>query len=344
MRILFIQPCCIGDAVMATAALAALRDAYPSAHITWAIGTWSRPAIEYHPAVDAILDTGADALPVKSRRGFLRFVQQVRAGKFDLAVSFVRSPLMSAALWLSGIPQRAGIDSGGRGFGYTTRVYVQPEESRHEAHIYLDVVRALEINTVGYRANLPVLPEARQQIQRLLEVKGLRTPYIVINPAGGNNPGMMLDKKRWTPSNFAALADCLAEEQQASIVLIGGPKDGVLVDMVAKAMQEPSLRLVGDLTFPQIGALAANALLYIGNDTGLTHLAAASGAKTVTIFGPSDPKRYAPYTDNSLALWKPTTLNTGGVAQADDLDWDWERDGISLEDVLPNIRGFLQQY
>ena len=110
MRIVLIRPCCIGDVVLATAALQALRRGYPDAHITWAVGGWSRQAVDYHPALDAVLDTGDAALPVQSLRGFWRFVRQIRAGDFDLCVSLVRSPLMSAAVWLSGIRTRAGLD------------------------------------------------------------------------------------------------------------------------------------------------------------------------------------------------------------------------------------------
>src|SRR5690606_34219909 len=113
-----ILPCCIGDVVLATAALCALRRAYPAARIVWAVGAWSKPAIEHHDLLDGVIDTGAAALPVKSPGGFARFVRQLRGGQFELAVSLVRSPLMSLAVLLAGIPTRAGIDSGGRGFGY----------------------------------------------------------------------------------------------------------------------------------------------------------------------------------------------------------------------------------
>jgi ADP-heptose:LPS heptosyltransferase len=98
---------------------------------------------------------------------------------------------------------------------------------------------------------------------------------------------------------------------------------------------------VGQLSFPQIGALAADSLLYLGNDTGLTHLAAASGAKTAMILGPSSPARYAPFTENSITLWKEIELNPQGVASGIKRHWDWERDGISVEDALIELRGFL---
>lgn len=188
-RIVLILPCCIGDVVLATATLAALRRGYPNAHITWAVGSWSKGVVEHHPMLNTILDTGPDALPVKSARGLLRFARQLRAGRFDLAVSLVRSPLMSAAVWLSGIPHRAGLDSAARGFGYTMRAPVDPNQPRHEADIYLDVARALNLDVTGCRANLPVHDADLAFVRALLEQQGVRLPVIVLNPAGGRNPG-----------------------------------------------------------------------------------------------------------------------------------------------------------
>ena len=185
-RIVLILPCCIGDVVLATATLAALRRGYPDAHITWAVGSWSKGAVEHHPMLNAILDSGADALPVRSPRGLLRFVRQLRAGRYDLAVSLVRSPLMSAAVWLSGIPHRAGLDSAGRGFGYTIRAPIDPNQPRHEADIYLDGARALRLDGSGCRANVPV--REQEQVLSLLEGQGVQQPFIVVNPAGGRRP------------------------------------------------------------------------------------------------------------------------------------------------------------
>jgi ADP-heptose:LPS heptosyltransferase len=95
------------------------------------------------------------------------------------------------------------------------------------------------------------------------------------------------------------------------------------------------------LSFGEIAALARGARLYIGNDTGLTHLAAAAGAKTVMILGPSDPNRYAPFAPDSLALWKPAALPGGGVAAGAPTDWDWARDGISVDEAEQQIRAWL---
>ncbi|NWF70139.1 MAG: glycosyltransferase family 9 protein [Chloroflexi bacterium] len=347
-RLLLVLPCCIGDVVLATATLQALRRAYPQAHITWAVGSWSKGVLEGHPLLDALLDTGAAALPVKTPRGLWQFVRQVRAGRYDLAVSLVRSPLMSAALWLAGVPYRAGPDSGGRGFAYNIRAPIDPLLPRHEAEVYLDVARALNIPGEGWRAYVPVQDTARAAALAHLARFGLEnTPLIVLNPAGGQNPGMTLDSKRWPPPYFAELGARLAHKTGAALLLLAGPKDAALVDGVwrhlpaALIAQGRAQRLDGALSFAESAALAARALLYIGNDTGLTHLAAAAGAKTVMILGPTDPARYAPFADNAIALWKPALVARAGVAAGAPRDWDWARDGISVDAAESAVLEFL---
>jgi ADP-heptose:LPS heptosyltransferase len=341
-RIVFIRPCCIGDVVMATGALSALREIYPDAHITWAVGSWSARAVEHHPAIDAILDTGSADLPVRSMTGFIRFVRQLRTGQFDMAVSLVRSPLMSLAMQLSGIPNRVGLDSAGRGFGYNVRVPINPHDTQHEGEIYLKVIQAIAGKPVHAYANLPVLESAKTAIQARLSSAQITQPYIVAHPGGGSNPGMQMDSKRYPLAQLADMLNQLAEELPATLIVIGGPQDGDLVDILHQHLTVKSVAWVGDLSFAEIGALAHSALFYIGNDTGLTHVAAASGAKTVMMMGPTDPQRYAPFTNNHLVLWKPSKLQVGGVAEANQQSWDWARDGFTVEDGITQITNFAR--
>jgi ADP-heptose:LPS heptosyltransferase len=300
--------------------------------------------VDNHNLLDAVLDTGPQALPVKSLSGLLRFVGQLRSGHFDLALSLVRSPLMSLAVLLAGIPQRAGLDSKGRGFGYNVRAPIDPHDARPEAEIYLEVARALGIETANCYANVPVDESLWPDLSRKLsQMRGDPHNYLVINPAGGRNPGMTMDSKRWPPEHFAALADRLGATMQTAIVLIGGPGDGEIVKDVRARMLSRSALFVGELSFAEIALLAHKARLYVGNDTGLTHLAAAAGAKTAMILGPSDPQRYAPYVPDALALWKPTAVRQAGVSAGTPQDWDWARDGIGVEEVEQLILAYLDK-
>jgi ADP-heptose:LPS heptosyltransferase len=335
-----ILPCCIGDVVLGTAVLHALRRAYPDAHITWAVGSWSRDAITRHPELNGILDTGPAALPIKSLGNFLRFVRQLRGGDFDLAVSLIRSPLMSLAVALSGIPVRAGVDSAGRGFGYNIRADVNPASERHEAEIYLDVARVLGVDTGGCYANTPPHPDDLVAARAAVASLNIDGQFAVINPAGGSNPGMVLDAKRYPPQGLSVIAHGL-QANGLQVIVTAGPNDGLVVEALQREMDAPLPTLVGQVTLSQIGALASLARVYIGNDTGLTHLAAASGAKTVMLMGPSSPNRYAPFTPDSLALWKPADVPIHGVVSGTPNGWDWLRDGITPDDALAQILRFI---
>lgn len=337
-RIVFIRPCCIGDVVMATGALVALRETFPEAHITWAVGAWSAQAIQHHPAINAILDTGNADLPIRSVRDFLQFVRQLRTGQFDLAVSLVRSPLMSLAVALAGIPYRVGLDSNGRGFGYNMRVTIDPSHTEHEGDIYLKVISQLAGHPVHAYANLPILDTTRASLESKLSIA---PPYIVVHPGGGSNPGMQLDAKRYPIDALAQIVNCISTDFAARVVVVGGSADHALVDALIEKLADDTISIAGALSLAEIGALAANALLYIGNDTGLTHLASASGAHTVMMMGPTDPQRYAPFTEHHLVLWKPKDIRAGGVATADPSDWDWARDGFSVDFAIGKIREFL---
>lgn len=347
-RIVFVQPCCIGDVVMATAALGALRQHYPHAHITWAVGEWSRAVVEHHPHVDELLHTGMDALPVHNQQGFRRFVKQISDGHFELAVSLVRSFKMSTALLLAGVKCRVGLDSNGRGYAYNMRVPLNPDDRRHEVEIYLDVVRALGADVANSIPYVPVDPVATAHALTRLSSLGLNGRFVVLNPNGGTNPGATMTSKRYPPANFARLLHMLKQDMPFEhIIVVGGKGDK---EVVAETMfwlerlQLPATAFVGELSFAEIGSMAHLSCVYMGNDTGLTHYAAASGALTVMILGPSDPLRYRPYSDRALGIWKPYEVDPQGVVRGEPLDWQWARDGIAPDDAAHQIAQFLRKH
>ncbi len=338
-RILIVLPCCIGDVVLATAALRALRRAHPSAHLTWAVGRWSAPALHNHPDLDAVLDTGSAALPVRRPRDWLRFRAQVAAGRFDAVVSLVRSPLMAAALWAARVPVRVGLNSGGRGLLYTVRRDLDPDAPEHEADIYLSVLRAWGIDTEGC-APLIVPTEADYAVMRQQRAaRGVSGRYLVVNPAGGSNPGMTLEAKRYPLGWLAQIVNRLCAAADVQPVVIGGPNDAPLAEALTARLSAAAVQLVGVLSLLQLGALARESWLYLGSDTGLTHLANACGARTVMFMGPTDPRRYGLYGGDSLTLWRPAAVSARGVA-GPQRSWDWARDGLPPDEAYARIAAF----
>ncbi len=338
-KIVILKPCCIGDVVMTTPLLMAIRATYPQAHITFAVGEWSMGALEGQVAIDHLLNIGVSANPAKSLRGIGRLVRQLRHEKADLAFIPDRSPLLGLAIWLAGIKHRVGLDSDGRGFAHTVRVAVHPDEEVNEGAIYLRLAEAIGITTDNIFTHVDIPSHAEKMIQAMLIAHGISAPYIVIHAGGGANPGMVMSSKRWLPAHFAKVAETLCDDN-ISLILIGAKTDMPIIQAVIDHLAIPYHNWAGELSLMQIGALGRMARVYIGNDTGLTHLVAGAGGKTVMILGPSSPKRYAPYSPNALAIWKPVPLPTQGVAGTGD-DWDWERNGVGVDEALTAIEQFL---
>ncbi len=341
-RVVLILPCCIGDVVLATAALAAFKRAYPQAHVTWAVSRWVQPFLAQHPLVDELLVTGDSHLPLYRAGEFVAFVRALRRGGYDGALSLVRSPLMSVALLASGIRVRAGLDSGGRGFGYTHKAKVRADETAHEMDVYLRVVAALGVPTAGA---LPVTPYDEGALARAFaDLPPLPQPYVVANPAGGVNPGMTLVSKRYPPDMLARLLALAAADWGAGIVLVGGKGDaGVLAEAAAAcAAQGIAPHVFDSLPLPTFTALATHARLYVGNDTGLTHWVAAAGAPTVMLMGPTDPARYAPRGLRALALRRDDAPAPQAVSQGVRA-WDWARDGIAPERAWQQARAWAER-
>ena len=299
--ILIIKPCCIGDVLLATPVVAALRRAFPQARLDFAVGPWSRAMVENNPRLDGILDCGPVGSGPYSWRDYLDLARRIRTRNYDACFVLSRSPLIGLLAYLAGIPRRVGLDSEGRGFSLTTRV---PVAVKHEAELYLDTLRAVGIEVGEPRLEFYPTEDDRRRARDLLE-EG-RT--VAIHPGGGVNPGMALSAKRWPPERFARLADSLIEGG-ARVVLVGGPGDEPIAEAIKAAMRKQPLDLTGKLTWGQLGALLEGVDLFVGHDTGATHLAVAVGAPVVAIFGPSDPRVYGPYRGRSAVLWHQVGCN-----------------------------------
>ena len=301
--ILILKPCCIGDVLQSTALVAALRRAFPDARLGYAVGRWSRPVLEGNPHLDELVDSGSvvgghsrELLP------YIRLARQLRRGRWDACFVLERSPLFSLVAWLAGIPDRIGPDSAGRGLALTVRVPIRPR--RQEAEACLDLARAVGLNPVDVRTAFYPSAEDFAEADRFLGAE--RDSLVVLAPAGGVNPGASLIAKRWPAERYGALAARLASEGYLPVV-IGGPQDHEASELVVAASGSCALNLCGRLSLRGSGALLQRARLFVGNDTGVMHLAAAVGTPVVALFGPTDPAMYAPYAARQHVIWHPQT-------------------------------------
>ncbi len=304
-RVVVIKPCCMGDVLMSTPALAALRRALPDSHISMAVGPWSLPAVRNNPKLNSLIDS-----PVGRKNSiladYIRLARLIRKGRFGAALVLDRSPLLNLVPYMAGIPVRAGLDSNNRGLALTHPVRCPSSLARHEVEWYLDVVSAVGISAPTEQAYLEFYPTQEEraeaaQVLAQVDEDASEAGCVAIHVGGGVNPGMSLLSKRWQPERWARIADWLAETYEPTILILGGPgaEDREAAESLKSALfpstQPYIVDLVGKLGWGAMAAVIERCKLFLGNDTGAMHMAAAVRTPVVAIFGPSDPARFGPW-------------------------------------------------
>lgn len=299
--ILIIKPCCLGDVLLTTPLVAALREAWPAARIAYATGAWSLPMIATSEHIDTTM-----VMPDRWTLGaLLATSRELRQQRFEIVFVPDRSPMLALLTWLAGIPVRVGLDSAGRGFAYTHRVPLPPGVT-HEADLYGRLATHIGFTPPRRLFFFPGESAREAAAARLSQYRTDDRPLIALHPGGGQNPGMTLPRKRWLPERWALVADALSRRYGAQVIILGGPGDEDVAAAVANAMRESSATLVRRWNWEELGAVIERCALFLGHDTGMMHLAVAVGTPTVAVFGPSDPQMYGPYGDHGAAVWRPT--------------------------------------
>lgn len=289
-RILLLRLERIGDLVMALPAIADARAAAPNAEIDLVVGSWNAEVARSIRGISHVLVVDAPWL-AREQAGtrmadLVRTALGWRARRYDIAVNLEPDVRSNALLALSGARWTAGYRSAGGG-----PLIDQALDYRPEDHT-VDNARRL-IHAVVGDAQATAEPGLDIPDARRLDAAALLgdcpPPLIAMHVAGGRAV------KQWDPQAFAAVARQLSDRHGATIVLTGGPGDAALVAQVKQVL--PAGRVVDGSGIPSLLTVAAileRCDLMITGDTGPMHLAAAVGTPIVAVFGPSDPRRYAP--------------------------------------------------
>lgn len=296
-RILAVQIADIGDLILTTPALSALREAHPTAHITLLTTAHSAPIVTETGLVDNVLTFNrfAGTRDLGRAAGLARVL---RRGRFETTIFFHHFTTragafkMAAIAFAAGSRQRLGLENG-RGFFLTDRLADAGFGARHQAQYWLDLVALLGADPTPRRACVGVSEADRAWARERLPAGH---PRVIIHPgSGGFNPA-----RRWSPEAFATVGDQLAVTRGAHLILVGTQTDDGQATL--NALHTPALDLTGGTTLGQLAALLEGAHLFIGADSGVMHLAAALRVPMVAIFGPSNPAAWAPWTLDSPAV------------------------------------------
>lgn len=283
----------IGDAVMTTPAMRAIRSTYPNAEITVVANPLVAELFTFHSLCDRVIVFDKK----KDHRGFgglLRFSRLLRSERFDLAILLQNAIEAAVMAWLAGVPRRIGYATDGRGLLLTDRTPATKQvKAKHHTEYYLSMLENFGISGGAKTLLLEVADEERSSASDLVG----SSDYLVINPGAAYGSA-----KRWFPDRFSEVADRLAMDYKLKVVLTGGPGEVEIGNDIAAAMQTDCLNLVGKTTVRQLMAILENAKLVVTNDSGPMHVAAAFDTPLVAVFGPTDHTTTSPYSVKSRVV------------------------------------------
>lgn len=296
MRILIVQTGDIGDLIVTTPALTALREAHPDAHITLIATSNAAPVVMNTGLVDDIITF--DRAQFNSSTAFLkpknlRVIASLRKHRYDMVLFFrhftLRLGTIKFALiaFASRAKKRYGLQNG-NGWFLTDSIPDEGFGAKHEAQYWLELVSLLGAKSADYptKVQMGVSPLPKNPNQK----------RIVIHAGSG---GYSL-ARRWDVESFAQVADALYQKYQAQMVLVGGKSDdGIAVEA---CMTAPAINLTGQTTLAELAGVIADADMYIGADSGIMHLASATGVPIVALFGPSNHLAWGAWSPNGKTI------------------------------------------
>ena len=298
-RVLVIRPDHLGDLVLSAPALQRLRSMLPDAQIALLVGSWNRELAEHMPYIDQVLTfpfPWFDRQPKKALWDpyvlLNQEAQRLRGDRWDLAL-VLRADFWWGAMLAAraDIPHRVGYALPEVAPFLTNAVPYVP--GRHEAEQNLALVEAVlpggfEGSPAGSAPAFTLTTEEETFADRWLEQYGNPVLPVLIHPGAG------AAVKHWRAERFSALADVLAAEHGATVVVTGSEGERGLVEEIVAHGHAGHLGLIG-AGLGQLAAVLQRCALAIGVDSGIMHLAAALGVPTVRLYGPVDPARFGPW-------------------------------------------------
>lgn len=315
-RILVIKMAGIGDLLLATPALRALRETYPLAHIDLLVTPASAGLLDGWEVINRVivLDKYLFDYPqqlLTRPRNLLRLQSlwhSLRDGHYDavLLLHHLTLPFgrLKHQLLLrgTGAQWRVGLDNG-HGWFLNVRVKDLGFGAMHEADYNLAVAEAVGAKVSDKRLVVPLSEEEHRLAWHVLheheQPASIKHPIIAMHPGSGTYS----TARRWAPERFAQLADTLFSAAGGQLLLLGGPEEAELHQHIIGMMQSrmPVRSLAGSGSIKVTAALLEHVDLFIGNDSALVHLAVAAGTPTVAIFGLTNASAWGPYTGGKTA-------------------------------------------
>src|SRR5438445_1728168 len=253
----------IGDVVMISPAVRAIREHFDKARIAILAKSWVLEALQGNPYYDDLIEYDREG----SHRGLLgrgALVAELRRARFDLAVLFQKAFEAAFFAYLAGVPARIGYATDRRAL-LLTHPLAPPSPGTHHVEQFLGIARALGCRVRDPLPSFHVDPESRARAASILESSGRddTRPLVALHP-GASKP-----ERAWHPERFGDLGARIARRADAQIVLLGGPGEEGLLRRIATALEERRTLLIpGAMRLKEVGAILERCSLFVGNDSG----------------------------------------------------------------------------
>jgi heptosyltransferase-2 len=291
-RLLVVLPNWVGDLVLATPALRAIRTQFPAAYIAALVKPLYREILSGGDWTDEVLVWPVGRTRPRRRRGFLGLAQELREKQFDTAILLTNSFRSALLARLAGIRRRIGYDRDGRGLLLTDKLLPDKSNGKYVpvpmVRYYNAIARYLGARDLPACLELFTTPEEETAVQSLLDRHGVRSgqPIVVVNPGASFGAA-----KCWLPERFAEVTDALIDTYDAAVFISCGPKDRDVAHAVSSSMRREATVLDQPvLSLGPLKALVRRSALVVTNDTGPRHFGIAFGVPVVTLFGSTDPQ------------------------------------------------------
>jgi lipopolysaccharide heptosyltransferase II len=303
-KILIINPFGVGDVLFTTPVIRTIKDNQPDTIIGYWCNERVRDILKHNPHIDKIFALSRGDIKriynqsrIKGIYSFLKLVYSIKKEHFDISLDFSLDHRYGLISKLSGIKKRIGFNYKKRGRFLTDRIDIDGYQAKHVVEYYLDLLKFINIKPQDARLELAITGQSKREAQDFLAKRGINSQDLIIAiiPGAGASWGKVASIKQWPPENFAWLADKIVENYRAKIIIMGDFSEKELARQVMASMHHKAIDLSGITTLGELGALLSEMNLVITNDGGPLHMAIALGKKTVSFFGPVDPRVYGPY-------------------------------------------------
>ena len=288
----------LGDVLFSTATIRNIRNNYPDSFIACIVPPRCLPVLEGNIHLDEIIVFDEK---VKHRNLWqkLKFVAYLHRKRFDKVFLLHRSLSRACITWLAGIPERIGYYTPKRGFLLTKSIIPLSVESVHRIDYYLNIIKGAGLNVQDRHTEFFVAQDDIIAMEKFLVDNSINEDDFLV----GINPGGNWGPKRWLKENFSELADKLADEFKAKIIITGSDQDTELAQVISRNMRHSVILACGKLSIKQFAALANILNIFVSADSGPLHIANAMGSrKIISLFGPTDPKLTGPYPLDNVVI------------------------------------------